>query len=138
MAADIGTLARLPKVVSSSSWVKDVCLSARNFGAAEALAVGFVSQVHESKVEALGAALKLAKTIASKSPIAVQGTKELLNHARDHTVEESKDFFLSALFSLQANLSRPKIHGCLEWRCSPGTRHGERLAFWLAKDEAKI
>jgi len=94
MAADIGTLARLPKVVSSSSWVKDVCLSARNFGAAEALAVGFVSQVHESKVEALGAGLKLAKTIASKSPIAVQGTKELLNHARDHTVEESKDFFL--------------------------------------------
>ena len=27
--------------------------------------------------------------LASKSPVAVQGTKELLNHARDHTVASS-------------------------------------------------
>ena len=90
MAADIGTLARLPKAVSNASWVKDVCLTARDFGAAEALAVGFVSQVHESKAAAVGAAFKMAEAIASKSPIAVQSTKELLNHARDHTVSESK------------------------------------------------
>jgi len=89
MAADIGTLARLPKAVSNLSWVKDVCLSARDFGAAEALSVGFVSQVHESKAAALDAAVKLAGTIATKSPVAVQGTKELLNHARDHSVEDS-------------------------------------------------
>lgn len=89
MAADIGTLARLPKVVASASWVKEVCLSARDFGAVEALSVGFVSQVHESKGDALNAALKLASNIGSKSPVAVQGTKELLNHARDHTVEDS-------------------------------------------------
>ncbi|KAK4449162.1 ClpP/crotonase-like domain-containing protein [Podospora aff. communis PSN243] len=89
MAADIGTLARLPKAVSSASWVKEVCLSARFFGAAEALSVGFVSQVHESKADALNAAMKLASLIASKSPVAVQGTKELLNHARDHTVEDN-------------------------------------------------
>ena len=89
MAADIGTLARLPKAVSSTSWVKEVCLSARFFDANEALSVGFVSQVHESKTAALDAASKLAALIASKSPIAVQGTKELLNHARDHTVAES-------------------------------------------------
>lgn len=89
MAADIGTLARLPKAVSNLSWVKEVCLSARDFGAAEALAVGFVSQVHDSKTAALDAATKLAGTIATKSPIAVQGTKELLNHARDHSVEDS-------------------------------------------------
>ncbi|KAK0613422.1 ClpP/crotonase-like domain-containing protein [Immersiella caudata] len=89
MAADIGTLARLPKAVSSASWVKEVCLSARFFDAAEALSVGFVSQVHESKADALNAAMKLASLIASKSPVAVQGTKELLNHARDHTVEDN-------------------------------------------------
>lgn len=89
LAADIGTLARLPKVVGSQSWVKDVCLTARDFGAAEALAVGFVSQVHESKAAALAAAVKTAAFIASKSPVAVQGTKELLNHSRDHTVEDS-------------------------------------------------
>jgi len=31
----------------------------------------------------------MAELLASKSPIAVQGTKELLNHARDHTVADS-------------------------------------------------
>ncbi|AEO62457.1 uncharacterized protein THITE_2106645 [Thermothielavioides terrestris NRRL 8126] len=89
LAADLGTLARLPKAVGSQSWVKDVCLSARDFDAAEALSVGFVSQVHESKAAALAAAFKTAAFIASKSPVAVQGTKELLNHSRDHTVEDN-------------------------------------------------
>jgi Delta3,5-Delta2,4-dienoyl-CoA isomerase len=89
LAADIGTLSRLPKVVGNQSWVKEVALSAREFTAAEALSVGFVSQVHESKAAAIDAAVKLARLISSKSPVAVQGTKELLNHARDNTVEDS-------------------------------------------------
>jgi delta(3,5)-delta(2,4)-dienoyl-CoA isomerase len=89
LAADIGTLSRLPKVVGNASWVKDVCLSARFFGAEEALRVGFVSQVAETKEAAVEAALKIAGLLASKSPIAVQGTKELLNHSRDHTVAQS-------------------------------------------------
>lgn len=89
LAADIGTLSRLPKIVGSFSWVKDVSLSARVFGAEEALAQGFVSQVHASKEAAVAAGLEMAKLLASKSPVAVQGTKELLNHARDHAVADS-------------------------------------------------
>ncbi|KAK3491488.1 putative delta3, 5-delta2, 4-dienoyl-CoA isomerase precursor [Neurospora crassa] len=89
LAADIGTLSRLPKAVGNFSWVKEVCMSAREFGATEAQQVGFVSQVLDSKVAALDQAIKLAGLIAGKSPIAVQGTKELLNHARDHSVSES-------------------------------------------------
>jgi delta(3,5)-delta(2,4)-dienoyl-CoA isomerase len=49
IAADVGTLSRLPKAVGNASWVKDVCLSARVFGAEEALRVGFVSAVYEGK-----------------------------------------------------------------------------------------
>jgi Delta3,5-Delta2,4-dienoyl-CoA isomerase len=89
LAADIGTLTRLPKVVGNFSWVKDVSLSARIFGAEEAYRVGYVSQILETKEKAIQAALKMAELIASKSPVAVQGTKELLNHARDHTVADS-------------------------------------------------
>lgn len=89
LAADIGTLARLPKVVGSQSWVKDVCMSAREFGAAEALAQGFVSQVHEDKTKAVAAAVQLGALLASKSPVAVQSTKELLNYGVNHTVAES-------------------------------------------------
>lgn len=100
MAADIGTLSRLPKAVGSFSWVKDVCLSARTFDADEALRVGFVSQVLESKAAAVEAGLRTASLLASKSPVAVQGTKELLNHARDHSVDESKSITACAPFWL--------------------------------------
>jgi delta(3,5)-delta(2,4)-dienoyl-CoA isomerase len=89
LAADIGTLTRMPKIVGSFAWVKEVALSARVFGAEEALRVGFVSQVKESKAKALEAAMEIAALLASKSPVAVQGTKELLNHARDNTVASS-------------------------------------------------
>ncbi|KAL1619028.1 hypothetical protein SLS54_006879 [Diplodia seriata] len=88
IAADIGTLTRLPKSVGSASWAKDVALTARVFGADEALAQGFVSEVHPGKEEAVAAGLAKAALMAEKSPVAVQGTKELLNYSRDHTTEE--------------------------------------------------
>ena len=42
----------------------------------------------ENKAKAVEEGLKLAKSIAGKSPVAVQGTKELVNYSRDHGVEE--------------------------------------------------
>jgi Delta3,5-Delta2,4-dienoyl-CoA isomerase len=89
LAADVGTLSRLPKVVGNFSWVKDVCLSARIFSGDEALRVGFVSYVLNTKQEAIGKALEVASLLAEKSPVAVQSTKELLNHARDNKLADS-------------------------------------------------
>lgn len=88
LAADIGTLTRLPKVVGNLSWIKDVAFTARPFGAEEALKQGFVSTVAASKDEAVKRGLELAALLAEKSPVAVQGTKELLNYSRDRPVEE--------------------------------------------------
>jgi delta(3,5)-delta(2,4)-dienoyl-CoA isomerase len=88
LAADIGTLTRLPKIVGSFSWCKDVCLTARVFGAEEALRVGFVSGVYKDKEEAVKKGLELAKLMAGKSPVAVQGTKDILNWSRDRSVED--------------------------------------------------
>lgn len=88
LAADIGTLSRLPKVVGSFGWVKEVAMTARIFGTDEALRVGFVNAVYESKEAMVGAALKTAALMAMKSPVAVQGTKELLNWSRDHSVHD--------------------------------------------------
>ncbi|KAF1957182.1 ClpP/crotonase [Byssothecium circinans] len=88
IAADIGTLSRLPKAVGNASWIKDVALSARVFSADEALRVGLVSGVFEDKGGAVAEALKLASLIASKSPVATMGTKELLNYSRDHSVAD--------------------------------------------------
>lgn len=88
LAADIGTLTRLPKVVGNRSWVKDVCLSGRGFDAVEAEKVGFVSWVGNSKEEVIEKALEWCKAVAGKSPVAVQGTKELINYSQDHDTAE--------------------------------------------------
>ncbi|KAF5006307.1 hypothetical protein FDECE_7318 [Fusarium decemcellulare] len=86
LASDAGTLARLPKIVGSDSWVKEVCLTARVFGAEEARRVGFVSDIGSCKIDAMERAISLAETVASKSPIAVQGTKNFLDWCRNHDV----------------------------------------------------
>ena len=97
IAADIGTLSRLGKVVGSGSWIKDVCLSGRFFGAEEASQVGLVSWGAKEASAGGGAkdgvmqeALRWAALVAGKSPVAVQGTKELLNWSRDHGVQDGE------------------------------------------------
>jgi len=93
MAADIGTLARLPKITGNESLLRELALTARTFGVAEAVKLGFVSKAVEgSREEVVAAALQTAKLIATKSPIAVMGTKHLLLHSRDHTVQDNLDY----------------------------------------------
>lgn len=94
LAADVGTLSRLPKVVGGvTSWVKEVCLSARPFSADEALQNGFVSRVvRGSKAELLNQGLEFAKYLSTKSPVAVQGTKNILDAAWGRTVEDNLNY----------------------------------------------
>lgn len=55
------------------------------FNAAEAEKAGLVSRVVSGSGEGVvKAALETAKVIASKSPVAVQSTKHILLHSRDH------------------------------------------------------
>ena len=49
MAADVGTLQRLPKVIGSQSLVRELCFTARKMSADEALSCGLVSRVYEDK-----------------------------------------------------------------------------------------
>lgn len=51
MAADIGTLQRLPKVIGSDSLVRELCYTARKFNAPEALDRGLVSKVYDNQQE---------------------------------------------------------------------------------------
>lgn len=88
IAADVGTLSRLPKIGVSYSWAKEVVYTAREFGAEEALKVGFVSRVAESKEQLVEEGLKLAEFIAAKSPVAVQSSKALWDYSRDRPVED--------------------------------------------------
>ncbi|EXJ71401.1 uncharacterized protein A1O5_05208 [Cladophialophora psammophila CBS 110553] len=74
LAADVSTLTRLPKIVGSA------------FGADEALRVGFANSIWPTKAAAFHEALRIAVAIASKSPVAVQGTKNFLDWCRDHDI----------------------------------------------------
>ncbi|KAL0959103.1 hypothetical protein HGRIS_014400 [Hohenbuehelia grisea] len=86
LAADIGTLATLPKATGNQSLLNELAFSTKQFSAAEAEKLGFVSKVVPGgRDEVVAEALTLAQTIASKSPYAVASTKHLLLHSRDHT-----------------------------------------------------
>ena len=92
LAADLGTLQRLPKVCGNQSLVREICLTARSFDAYEALNLGLVSKVFEDRHDLDSALRSIAQSIALKSPIAIMSTKQALNHARDHTVSEGLEF----------------------------------------------
>ena len=89
IAADLGTLTRLPVVVGGNgSWVKEVSLTGREFRAPEAERVGFVSGVCKDKEGLVKEGLGLAERIAGKSPLAVVGTKHLLDATTGMGVDE--------------------------------------------------
>ena len=94
LAADVGTLSRLPKVLGGvTSWAKEICLSARPFSAEEAVKNNFVSRVVAGgKGQLIQEGVKLAQLIASKSPVAVQGTKNILDAAWGRTVEDNLNY----------------------------------------------
>lgn len=92
LAADVGTLQRLPKIVGSQSLVNELAFTARKMMAPEAQSCGLVSRVFPDKAALLQGALELAVAIAARSPVAVQGTKVNLLYSRDHPVPDSLRF----------------------------------------------
>jgi enoyl-CoA hydratase/carnithine racemase len=89
LAADVGTLQRLPKIAANASMVREVCLTARDFSATEAVQMGFVSRGDFcNKQQLVAAAFDICTTIARHSPVAVRGTKRALLYARDHSVQD--------------------------------------------------
>ncbi len=88
MVADVGTLQRLPKLIPFAV-VKEMAYTGRRLPAAKALAYGLVNEVFDTHEATVDAALRCAKEIASKPPVAIWGTKQAVTYARDHSVEDS-------------------------------------------------
>lgn len=99
MAADVGTLQRLPKVIGSQSLARELCYTGRRFEAVEAERSGLISRLYPDKDALVSGALAVAEDIASKSPIAVQTTKESLVYSLEHTNQEGLDHIVSAMAS---------------------------------------
>ena len=88
MVADVGTLQRLPKLIPLAV-VKELAYTGRRLSADKAMGHGLVNEVFDTHEATVAAALQCAREIASKPPVAIWGTKQAVNYARDHSVEDS-------------------------------------------------
>lgn len=91
IVADVGTLQRAPHLLPLGI-VKEMAYTGRKMHTDEAHRLGFVNHLAGDRDAMLEQAFTLAQEIASKSPLAVAGTKAVLNHARDHTVADGLDY----------------------------------------------
>ncbi len=83
IVADLGTLQRLPRIVGEGV-ARELILTGREFGAAEAERRGFLNAVFPDVAALTAGALATAQVLASKSPLALRGTKAALNFSRDN------------------------------------------------------
>lgn len=88
IVADVGTLQRLPKVVSAGH-VAELAYTGKDIDAARAEKIGLVNDVYEDFDATYAAAFAMAEEIAANAPLAVRGTKFVLGQSEDLTTEQS-------------------------------------------------
>lgn len=88
MAADLGVLQRLPRLVPPGV-ARQMAYTGERVDAARALATGLVNAVLPDADALHAHALELARQIAGKSPLAIAGSKRALNYARDHGTHDA-------------------------------------------------
>lgn len=91
MAADVGTLQRLPRIIGDGI-MRELAYTGRTIDGSEARSIGLVNRTYESSEELLAGVMEIAREIASKSPIAVRGTKEMIRYMRDHRVDDGLEY----------------------------------------------
>jgi enoyl-CoA hydratase len=91
MMADVGSLQRLPKILPEGV-VRELAYLGTSLTADRAERLGFVNAVLPDADAADAAALDMARTIATKAPLAISGSKAAITYARDHTVAESLEW----------------------------------------------
>lgn len=91
MTADVGTLQRLPKLIPEGI-VRELAYTGDKMSAARAQEVGLVNEVFATHDDLVDGVLDIASRIATKSPLAIYGTKESINYTRDHTVADSLNY----------------------------------------------
>jgi enoyl-CoA hydratase len=91
MTADVGTFPRLCHLIPQG-WVREMAYSGRRLPAETAERIGLVNGLYDSHEAMLDGVMALAREIASKSPLAVAGSKVMINYARDHTIRDGLDY----------------------------------------------
>ncbi|WP_420620409.1 crotonase/enoyl-CoA hydratase family protein [Candidatus Poriferisocius sp.] len=91
LTADLGTLQRLPRIIPDGL-TRELAYTGRRLTADEAAAAGLVNQVFDDQDAMLEGVLGIAQEIAARSPLAIWGSKEMLNYTRDHSVADGLNY----------------------------------------------
>jgi len=91
MTADVGTFPRLQRYIPEG-WVKELAYTGRRIDAAKAKEIGLVNDIFDTQEELLAYVMQTAREIAAKNPVAVTGSKVLINYGRDHNTADTLDY----------------------------------------------
>ncbi len=91
MTADVGTLQRLPKLIPEGV-CRELAYTGRRMHSDEAKSVGLVNEVFSDQASLLNGVMEIAEEIASKSPLAIWGSKEMITYSRDHSTSDSLNY----------------------------------------------
>jgi enoyl-CoA hydratase len=91
MTADVGTFPRLCKLIPEG-WVRELAYTGRRLSAQKARDIGLVNDVFATHAEMISNVMALAAEIAEKSPVAIAGSKRMINYARDHSQTDALDY----------------------------------------------
>ena len=91
MTADVGTFPRLCKLIPEG-WVREMAYAGRRLPAQKAKEIGLVNDVFATQAAMMEHVMALAAEIAEKAPVAVAGSKRMINYARDHSIADGLDY----------------------------------------------
>jgi enoyl-CoA hydratase len=91
MTADVGTFPRLCKLIPEG-WMRELAYTGRRLTAAKAKEIGLVNEVFDTHEALVAHVMETAREIASKAPLAVTGSKVMINYARDHSIRDGLDY----------------------------------------------
>jgi enoyl-CoA hydratase len=91
MTADVGTFPRLCKLLPDGH-VRELAYTGKRMLADQAKALGLVNDVFDTHEELVSHVMATAREISKKAPLAVTGSKVMINYARDHSIADGLDY----------------------------------------------
>lgn len=85
IVADVGSLQRLRGIIGEGQ-LRELALTGKDISAARAQKIGLVNDVYPDVEQLMAAALDMSGEMAANSPLAVAGTKSVLNEDREEQV----------------------------------------------------
>ncbi|MFT5573614.1 MAG: enoyl-CoA hydratase [Cryomorphaceae bacterium] len=111
IVADVGTLQRLPSIVGAGH-VAELAYTGKDISAERAREIGLVNHTYADQEAVLSAAYSMAQGIADNAPLAVRGTKLMLQKGKDLTTDQS--LLLNGLLTMATTLNSNDLNEAMQ------------------------